>query len=315
MEPPIEPYAHGLLTVADGSQIYWETSGNPDGIPALYLHGGPGGPLGSGYRRRFDQDRFMIIGIDQRGSGRSRPLATDDLTSLTGNTTQQLIADLEELRLHLGIERWLVHGVSWGTTLAIGYAAAHPERIGGVVLTGVALTSRRSVEWITETVGLIFPAEWEAFERAARREPGERVVDAFYRLLTDADPDVRRRAAADWCRWEGVHMSLGPDADASPLFEGEPELQLQFATLVTHYWSHDGFLDHDQVMAALAGLGSIGCVMIHGRYDVSGPAGFPYEVSKVWPGSELILVDEGHGGPQMSRLTSVAIDRLSQALI
>jgi proline iminopeptidase len=313
VEPPIEPYASELLTVTDGSQIYWEASGNPRGTPALYLHGGPGGPLGTGYRRRFDHDRFMIIGVDQRGSGRSRPLATDDLTSLPGNTTPQLIADLEELRRHLGVDRWLVHGVSWGTTLAIAYAATHPERISGVVLTGVALTSRRSIEWITETVGMIFPFEWETFERAARRGPGERVVDAYHRLLTDPDPGVRRQAADDWCRWEGVHMSLGPDADASPLFDGEPELQLQFATLVAHYWSHDGFLDHDHVMATLPTLGSIGCVMIHGRYDVSGPAGFPYQISRVWPGSELILVDEGHGGAQMSRLTAAAIDRLSQA--
>jgi proline iminopeptidase len=139
------------------------------------------------------------------------------------------------------------------------------------------------------------------------------VVDGYHRLLTDPDPAIRRQAAMDWCRWEGVHMSLGPDADASPLFEGEPELQQQFATLVTHYWSHDGFLDHDQVMAALPSLESVGCVMIHGRYDVSGPAGFAYLINKAWPGSELILVDEGHGGPRMSELTTAAIERLSQS--
>lgn len=250
--------------------------------------------------------------MDQRGSGRSRPLASEDLGSLTSNTTAQLIADLEEVRVRLGIDSWLVWGVSWGTTLAVAYAAAHPDRVTGVVLTGVALTSRRSTEWITETVGMIFPYEWAAFEAASHRRPGERVVDAYYRLLTDPDPAVRRQAADDWCRWEGAHMSLGPGLDDSPLFEGEPDLQLLFATLVTHYWSHDGFLDHDRVLAGLHRLAAIPCVMVHGRYDVSGPAGFPYEIAQAWPGSELILVDEGHGGPEMTELTAAAIDRLGR---
>ena len=310
MQPPPEPYDSGLLTVGDGSQIYWETSGNPQGRPGLYLHGGPGGPLGSGYRRRFAPDQWRIVGLDQRGSGRSRPSATEDLTSLATNTTPRLITDLEELREHLGIDRWLVHGVSWGTSLAISYTVAYPDRVAGLVLTGVGLTSRRSTEWITETVGMIFPIEWERYERASHRRPGERVVDAYYRLLTDPDPSTRMSAAAEWCRWEGAHMSLGPGLDASPLFEDEPELRLLFATLVTHYWSHDGFLDHDQVMAALPGLSHIPCVMIHGRYDVSGPAGFPYAIARAWPGSELILVDEGHGGLQMSELTAAAIARM-----
>ncbi|HEY5784488.1 MAG TPA: alpha/beta fold hydrolase [Microlunatus sp.] len=310
MEPAVEPYDSGLLTVADGSKIYWEASGNPKGRPALYLHGGPGGPLGAGYRRRFDADRFLIVGMDQRGSGRSRPLASEDLGSLAINTTTQLLADTEELRAHLGIDHWLVHGVSWGTTLAIAYAVAHPDRVTGVVLTGVGVTSPRSVEWITETIGMLFPIEWERFEHASRRQTGERIVDAFHRLLTQPGLEHRRRAAAEWCRWEGVHMSLGPGLDDSPLFEDEPDLQLLFATLVTHYWSHDGFLDHDRVLAQIPTLAGIPCVMIHGRHDVSGPAGFAYEIKRAWPGSELILVDEGHGGPQMMELTTEAIARL-----
>lgn len=310
MHPSIEPYATGMLVLADGSQLYWEASGNPAGRPALYLHGGPGGPLGTGYRRRFDPTQFMIIGLDQRGSGRSRPLASDDLASLATNTTPQLVADLEALRQHLGVERWLVWGVSWGTTLAIAYTLAHPDRVTSVVLAGVAVTSREATDWITETVGIVFPVAWERYARASQRRPGERVVDAYRRLLTDPDPQARTTAAQEWCRWEGAHMSLGPGLDDSPLFEGEPELQVLFATLVTHYWSHDGFLDHDQVIAQLAALGSIPCVMIHGRYDVSGPAGFAYEVHRAWPGSELIMVDEGHGGPGMTALTAHAIHRL-----
>ena len=310
MEPAVEPYDSGLLEVADGSQLWWETSGKPGGIPALFLHGGPGGRLGTGYRRRFAADRWMIIGLDQRGSGRSRPLASDDLGSLAGNTTQQLVADLEELRVHLGVERWLLYGVSWGTSLAVSYALAHPHRVSGVVLTAVALTTRPYVEWITETVGMIFPREWAEFERASERLAGERVVDAYARRLTDPDAGVRAQAATDWCRWEGVHVSLGPGIDTTPMYDGQPEPQLLTSTLVTHYWSHDGFLDHDQVLAQIPTLAEIPCVMIHGRYDVSGPAGFAYEVQRAWPGSELIMVDEGHGGPQMMELTAEAIARL-----
>jgi proline iminopeptidase len=313
VHPPIEPYATGLLTVADGSKIYWEASGNPHGEPALYLHGGPGGRLGTGYQRRFDPDRFMIIGLDQRGSGRSHPLASDDLASLAGNTTPQLIADLEQLRTHLGVDRWLVTGVSWGSTLAIAYTLAHPERVTGVVLTAVTTTSPRMVKWITETVGMIFPYEWAAYDAASHRRPDERIVDAYYRLITDPDPRVRRQAADDWCRWEGAHVSLGPGIGTTPMYDGEPDQQLLTSTLVIHYWSHNAFLDHDRVLAGVTGLGGIPCVMIHGRYDVSGPAGFAYEVARRWRGSELILVDEGHGGPEMSELTRAAIDRLRPA--
>ena len=310
MEPPVEPYASGLLEVADGSQLWWETSGNAAGRPALFLHGGPGGRLGTGYRRRFDPDHWRIVGLDQRGSGRSRPLAGEDLTSLAANTTEQLIADLEELRIHLGIDRWLLHGVSWGTSLTVVYALAHPDRVSGVVLTAVALTTAPYVEWITETVGMLFPVEWAAFAHACERRPGERVVDAYARRLTDPDPTVRRRAATDWCRWEGAHVSLGPDIATTPMYDGQPDQQLLTSTLVTHYWSHDGFLDHDRLMAQVPTLAGIPCVMIHGWYDVSGPAGFAYELEQAWPGSELIMVDEGHGGARMMELTAQAIDRL-----
>jgi proline iminopeptidase len=311
---PVEPYASGLLRVSDGADLWWETSGNPDGQPALYLHGGPGGRLGAGYRRRFAADRWRIVGLDQRGSGRSRPRASDDLGSLTTNTTQRLVADLEELRVHLGIDRWLLHGASWGTGLAVAYAAAHPDRVSGVVLTAVALTTAPYVTWITETVGMLFPVEWADFARAAQRQPGERVVDAYARRLADPDTATaeRRRAATDWCRWEGVHISLGPGIDGTPMYDGDPDQQLLTSTLVTHYWSHDGFLDHDQLLARIPALAGIPCVMVHGRYDVSGPAGFAYELQQAWPGSELILVDEGHGGAQMMELTARAIDRLGE---
>lgn len=163
-----------MLPVDASNSLYWETSGNPEGKPAVHLHGGPGGGIKAGYRRRFDPDRYLIVGFDQRGCGHSRPLVTDDLTTLRSNTTHALVNDLEALRQHLGIQRWLLAGVSWGTTLAIAYAHAHPSRVSELVLTAVGLTTNAYVEWITDGVGMLFPQQWERFETASHRQPGQR---------------------------------------------------------------------------------------------------------------------------------------------
>ncbi len=199
---------HGLLPVAGGARIYWETSGAPDGIPALFLHGGPGSGLGSGgYRRHFDQERYRLVGIDQRGCGRSRPLVTADLGGLSGNTTTALIADIEAVRAHLDIERWLVSGISWGTTLALAYAQRHPDRwVSSLVLAAVTTTSRDEVAWITEGVGRIFPEAWQAFAEArpARKRTARRGLCPAPRGDDAAD---RRRAARDWLAWEAAHVS------------------------------------------------------------------------------------------------------------
>jgi proline iminopeptidase len=168
--PPIEPLTSGLLDVSDGNEIYWEVSGNREGKPALFLHGGTGGALRSGsYRRPFDPQKYRVVGIDQRGCGRARPLATEDLGKLSRNTTQTLIEDIEAVRRHLQIEAWLVSGVSWGTTLALAYAQAHPDRISELVLVAVTTTSREEVDWITEGVGRIFPEAWQKFEQGFRQ--------------------------------------------------------------------------------------------------------------------------------------------------
>jgi proline iminopeptidase len=177
-------FASGHLAVAGGAEIYWEMSGNPRGKPALYLHGGPGSGLGARpYRQWFDPERYCLVGLDQRGCGRSRPLAGAVPESLAGNTTEALIADIEALRAHLGIGRWLVAGVSWGTTLALAYALAHPERVGALVLVAVAVTNRQEIDWLTEDMGRIFPEAWERFEQASGRRAGERVVAAYARRL------------------------------------------------------------------------------------------------------------------------------------
>jgi len=310
VHPPIEPFATGLLPVADGQQLYWETSGDPAGKPALYLHGGPGSGLGrGGYRRRYDPAGHLVVGLDQRGCGRSRPLAVDALEQLGTNTTAALIGDIEALREHLGVERWLVSGVSWGTTLALAYAQAHPERVSELVLVAVTTTAREEVDWITEAMGRVFPEAWQRCEQASGRRPGERVVDAYARVLATGEPEERKRAAAAWDAWESAHISLGPHATPGPL-HADPVEQAVFATLVTHYWSHDGFLTGaDAIAARVERLRDIPTVLVHGRRDISGPVVTPWRLHQLLPASRLVVVeDEGHGGPRCMEEMCRAVD-------
>lgn len=308
--PPIEPYATGLLTVEDGDQIYWETSGNPRGKPLLYLHGGPGGGLGrGGYRRNYDPDKHLIIGIDQRGCGRSRPLVVEALDQLHHNTTARLIKDLEAVRQHLGVGSWLVSGVSWGSTLALAYALAHPDRVTQLALVAVTTTSREEIDWITEGVGRIFPEAWDRFERASGRRSGERVVSAYARRLAGADAADRTQAALDWDEWENVHISLDPlwTADRRHV---DPLRRETFATLVTHYWANDGFLTNgNEIHGRIDEIDAIPAVLIHGRHDISGPAITPWRLHQQWPLSELVIVEaEGHGGPESMEQLRLAVD-------
>ena len=240
--PAIEPYDSGMLDVGDGHQVYWECCGNPAGKPALYLHGGPGSGCSPGQRRFFDPDAYRVVLFDQRGCGRSRPLASEPDADLSANTTAHLIADIEALRQLHGVERWTVLGLSWGTTLGLAYAQAHPQRVDALVLALVTTTSRREVEWITRDVGRIFPREWDRFAAAVpdtlRHLP---LVDAYATLLFDADPAVREHAAREWCAWEDAHVSLTPGHRPNPRYD-DPEFRLRFARLVTHYWRHAAFL-------------------------------------------------------------------------
>lgn len=307
MHEPLEPSRSGHLERPDGAHLYWEASGNAAGRPALYLHGGPGSGLGAGgYRRRFNPDRYLIVGLDQRGCGRSTPWAVDDPATLRHQTTQELIADVEALREHLGIEAWLVHGVSWGSTLALAYALAHPNRVTELVLVAVTTGARREIDWITEGVGAIFPEEWSRL--AEGRPAGVRVVDHYARLLRDPDPRVRSAAAQRWDSWESTHVSLDPYWQPGSL-QDDPRLRENFATLVTHYWSNDCFLGADEIIERAGELAGTPGVLIHGRHDISGPAVTPWLLHRAWPDSELAIVEsEGHGGPEEMRLAQEAID-------
>lgn len=295
--PPIEPYASGWLDVGGGHEVYWESCGAPSGKPALFLHGGPGSGCSPGQRRFFDPSLYRAVLFDQRGSGRSRPLASEPNADLSTNTTAHLIADIEMLRERLGVDRWTILGLSWGTTLGLAYAQAHPNRVTAMVLGFVTTTSRREVQWITEDVGRIFPREWEQFASAV---PGHlrqrRLVDAYAALLCDPDPAVRDRAAIAWCAWEDAHVSLTPGHTPDRRYQ-DPLFRLRFARLVTHYWRHAAFLEEDQLIRDAARLNGIPGVLIHGRYDVSGPLVTAWELSRRWTTSRLhILDDAGHGG-------------------
>ena len=308
--PATDPYDGGMLDVGDGHRVYWECCGNPDGRPAIYLHGGPGSGCTPGQRRFFDEDAYRVVLFDQRGSGRSRPLASDPDADLSTNTTAHLIADIEALRELHGVESWTVVGMSWGTTLGLAYAQAHPQRVNGMVLALVTTTSHREVEWITRDVGRIFPQEWDRFSAAVpdtlRHLP---LVDAYGTLLLDADPAVSERAAREWCAWEDVHVSLAIGHRPDPRYE-DPEFRLRFARLVTHYWRNAAFLDEEQLLRDASTLDGIPGILIHGRYDVSSPLETAWRLSQNWTTSRLhVLDDSGHGG---DAFTAVIIDALAQ---
>lgn len=311
----------GLLAASDGQHVYWEESGPAEGIPGLYLHGGPGGGLGEGgYRNKFDGDRFRIIAFEQRGCGRSTPLATDAAHRLDDNTTQRLILDIEELRAHLGVERWVVNGVSWGSTLALAYAQAHPGRVAGIVLMAVTTTSREEVDWITETVGAVFPEAWDRLAAHAEaagigyRRGQSRLVAAYARLLRDPDPTVRRAAAMAWAEWEDTHISIGTGGVHRDPRWDDPVFTEVFATLVTHYWAHDGFLS-PPLLDRMDRLAGITGTLVHGRRDVSGPVITAWNVHRRWPGSRLVIDEgEGHGGVSMVQAWRDANASMADAL-
>lgn len=310
----IEPFESGMLDVGDGHRLYWECCGNPQGRPALFLHGGPGSGCSPGQRQLFDPSTFRAVFFDQRGSGRSRPLASDDGADLRTNTTAHLIADIESLREYLVIESWTILGMSWGSTLGLAYAQAHPENVDAIVLSLVTTTSRREVEWLTEGVGRIFPREWERFASAVPESMRHlRLVDAYATLLFDADPAVRERAARDWCAWEDAHVSLAPGHRPNPKFE-DPAFRLRFARLVTHYWSHAAFLEEDQLLRDAPILNGIPGALIHGRYDVSSPLETALEISRRWATCRLeIIEDAGHGGGGIVAATVGALERFGAA--
>ena len=252
--------------------------------------------------------------LDQRGCGRSKPLLTSK-ADLEANTTQHLVRDIESLRRHLAIDRWIVLGVSWGTTLALAYAQAHPDRVAAMVLACVTTTSRREVEWLTCGVGRLFPREWERF---ASYVPdglkGMRIVDAYAALLFADDPSASANAAEAWCAWEESHVSLTPGYAPNKRFL-DPDFRLRFARLVTHYWSHAAFLEEGQLLKSVELLGAVPGVLIHGAYDVSTPPETAWQLHKRWPGSRIqMLADAGHGNGSMPEQIVHALSEIKNSV-
>jgi proline iminopeptidase len=287
--PPVEPYGHGLLDVGDGHRVYWEACGNPAGKPAVFLHGGPGGGCSPDHRRLFDPDRYRVLLFDQRGCGRSRPFA-----SLEANTTWHLVADIERLRAMMGVERWLVFGGSWGSTLALAYAQTHPERVSELVLRGIFALRRRELLWYYQHgASLLFPDKWERF--LAPIPAGERddLIAAYRRRLTDPDPAVQLAAARAWSLWEGQTITLLPDEGYTRQF-GADDYARAFARIENHYFVHAGWLEEGQLLRDAPRLREIPGVIVQGRYDVATPAATAWELHRAWPQAEFRLV-EGAG--------------------
>lgn len=297
--------------------MYWEEWGLQEGVPALYLHGGPGGGLGaSRYRQKFDLARTRVVGFDQRGCGRSTPHASDPTTSLSDHTAARLVDDIERLREHLDIEGWMVNGASWGSTLALAYAQAHPERVLGIVLFAVTTTSRREVDWITEGVGTVFPEAWDRLAAHAenagigyRRGHG-RLVAAYARLMESPNRATREAASQEWALWEDTHISIGTGGlQRDPRWDDD-RFRHAFVRLTTHYWSHDGFCD-PSILDQVDQLRAIPGVLIHGRRDISSPLVTAWDLHRRWANSTLIVDEgDGHGGASMLQHWRHANDQL-----
>ncbi|WP_062017305.1 prolyl aminopeptidase, partial [Aureimonas sp. AU4] len=311
LSPPIQPFRTERLAVGEGHELYVECCGNPAGQPILFLHGGPGSGCSPNHRRLFDPAHYRVILFDQRGCGRSSPLG-----SLHSNTTHDLVGDIERLRLHFRIERWMLFGGSWGSTLALAYAETHPERVEAMVLRGVFTGRRAELDWYyREGASRMFPDEWERFlaplSPAARRDP----VRGYHPLLTDADPQVLARAARAWTDWEARTVSMRPPGAPSAPGVAASDAAVAFARIENHFFVNDLWLREGQLIEEAGRLAGIPGIIVQGRYDVVTPPVTAFDLHRAWPGSELQIVeDAGHAFSEPGTLDRLirATDRLRQ---
>ncbi|NHO32730.1 prolyl aminopeptidase [Acetobacter fallax] len=312
MYPEIEPYAHGLLETGEGHLVYWERCGRPGGLPAVVLHGGPGGGCTPGQRRMFDPTRYDILLFDQRGCGRSRPHA-----SLEKNTTWDLVADIERLREMIGVEKWVVFGGSWGSTLALAYAETHPERVSALVLRGIFTLRREELLWYYQGGGAwLFPDKWERFLAPIPEAERGDLMAAYRKRLTGDNEAERNEAAVAWSMWEGETLTLLP----SPAIEGQhadPTFALAFARIENHYFVHEGWLAEGQLIRDVDRIRDIPSVIVQGRYDIATPARTAWDLHRAWPEAEFRLIDAaGHAMTEPGILSALieATDRFADRL-
>jgi proline iminopeptidase len=315
--PAIEPYDTGMLDVGDGQEIYWEVSGNPNGKPAVFLHGGPGGESTPFHRRLFDPAKYRIVLLDQRGSGQSLPHASDATADLSTNTTWHLVADIERLREHLGIDRWLVLGGSWGSTLALAYAETHPGRVTELILRGVFTLRKSELDWFYEGAGAnqLFPELCESVLAPIPADERGELIHAYQRRLSDPDPAVHGPAAVAWATWEASTITLLPRPDVVATF-ADPHYATAFARIENHYFVNEGFFEEGQLIRDAPTLKAIPGVIVQGRYDICTPPVTAWDLHRAWPEAEFVMVpDAGHSYDEPGILTALieATDKFAQS--
>lgn len=288
--PEIKPYATHRLKVSALHDLYLEEAGNPDGIPVVFVHGGPGAGSDSSSRRFFDPDTYRIVVFDQRGSGRSTPHA-----ELEDNTTQALVADLETIRQFLHIDKWVLFGGSWGSTLSLVYAQTWPEKIMGLILRGIFLCRDEDLQWFYQSgASRIFPDYWEDYYEHIPEAERHDMISAYYRRLIGQDEIARMAAAKNWSLWEGRCLTLRPSTQAVERFS-DPHLAMSLARIEAHYFMNDAFMEKNQILSNVQKLHGIPGIIVHGRYDVVCPLDNATALHKLWPDSELLIVrDAGH---------------------
>ncbi|SEN14766.1 prolyl aminopeptidase [Nitrosomonas marina] len=287
--PKIEPYQQGMLSVDSIHTIYWEQSGNPDGTPVVFLHGGPGAGSTPAHRRFFDPSYYRIIVFDQRGSGRSTPLG-----EIRNNTTPLLIDDLELLRQHLGIEKWVVFGGSWGSTLALAYGETHPERCLGMILRGIFLCRKQEIDWFLYGLKNFFPEAWQTFVATLSETERNDILSAYYQRLINPDPAVHMPAARSWSIYEGSCSTLLPSLETVNYF-AQDTVALGLARMETHYFSHDIFLPDNALLENVHKLHEIPATIVQGRYDAVCPIISANDLHEKWPQAEYRIIDNaGH---------------------
>jgi proline iminopeptidase len=306
--PPIEPYETGMLPVSPIHTLSYEVSGNPQGTPVVFLHGGPGGGTQPDHRRYFDPEAYRIVVFDQRGSGKSTPHA-----NLEDNTTWHLVEDVERVREHLGIDTWVVFGGSWGSTLSLAYAETHPDRVRALVLRGIFLCRPKEIRWFyQEGASYVFPDLFEDYISVIPPEERDDVVSAFYRRLTSEDEDVRLAAAKAWSVWEGSTLKLLPDPELIDHF-GDPLQALALARIECHYFVNNAFFETDNwLIEHVDRIRHIPAVIVQGRYDVVCPALSAWELHKAWPEADFTIVrDAGHAASEPGIISALveATDR------